>query len=87
MTTPATPPFRQDIPEGMREALRCTACNTIIFSINRHDFVQCNCEEAPIFIDGGAAYTRAGGDFQKMESLLIKTGPRPTRNKTDRLLH
>lgn len=39
---------------------QCRKCKTIIQSTYRHDFVSCKC--GAIFIDGGADYTRGGGE-------------------------
>lgn len=62
--------------ENYRHALKCKACGTIIMSLHRHDFVVCECwnpeENKGIFIDGGNAYIRAGGQLGDMEDVKIK---------------
>lgn len=50
---------------------RCKACNDIIESKNRHDFVSCKC--GSIFTDGGLDYIRRGGkDLSLIEDLSVK---------------
>jgi len=78
------PTCKHSVP-GMRTAVRCKVCTTIIFSINRHDFVECDCKENSIFVDGGGDYMRMGGDPAKMETVTLKTGRR-VRCKPDSLL-
>ncbi len=49
-------------------AVKCLKCHRILVSVHRHDFIQCDCKENPIFIDGGTEllgggwYWRNGGD-------------------------
>lgn len=61
----------------IRNAARCTRCNTIIESKYRHEFVSCSC--GAIFVDGGKDYIRYGGDMSVFESLFEqddkKSGP------------
>ncbi|GEM_PF-339016 len=46
--------------------VKCECCNEELESKSRHDFQQCNCEQAT-FIDGGNDYTRCGGkDLQQV---------------------
>lgn len=41
-------------------AVHCLGCNTVIYSINRHHFHKCGCDNET-FVDGGRDYTRYGG--------------------------
>jgi hypothetical protein len=40
--------------------IKCTKCNDVIESKNRHDFVWCSCKS--VAVDGGTAYLRRLGD-------------------------
>jgi len=60
------PVILQEIGPGPR--MRCTYCGDIIQSMFRHDFVKCECGKS--FIDGGGAYTRAGGSLEPVEETL-----------------
>jgi len=51
----------------LRNAVKCTNCDTVIESKHRHDFVWCNCRE--IFTDGGTDYLRRGGNPKYMEDV------------------
>ena len=42
-----------------RNAVKCLACNTVLESKNRHNFVECNCSNRA-FCDGGLDYVRFG---------------------------
>jgi hypothetical protein len=44
----------------IRNSATCTRCGDELESKHRHDFVRCSC--GAIFIDGGHAYFRAGGN-------------------------
>ena len=45
--------------------IKCLLCNDIIESKNRHDLVNCNCNNC--YIDGGQDYFHFGGkDFSKI---------------------
>ena len=46
--------------------IKCTECGDVIQSMYRHDFVRCSC--GATFVDGGDAYTRCGGKFEKEEN-------------------
>lgn len=48
----------------MRNRIRCLKCNTVIESKYRRDFVWCPCHT--VFIDGGNAYKRMGGDLAQI---------------------
>ena len=54
-----------------RNAARCRKCDTVVESTYRHDFVPCKC--GAIFVDGGLAYLRAGGNPEDFESLAEYT--------------
>jgi|GEM_PF-939951 len=43
----------------VQNAVICNKCNDFIFSMNRHDFVKCNCGN--IAVDGGQDYLRRVG--------------------------
>ena len=45
--------------------VRCLRCGDIIQSLHVHDFRPCYC--GAIFIDGGAEYTRCGGNIEDFE--------------------
>jgi len=40
--------------------IKCTKCNDVIESKNRHDFVWCSCKS--VAVDGGTAYLRRLGN-------------------------
>lgn len=46
--------------ERYQDAILCTNCQTVIYSINTHHFHSCGCE-MKTFVDGGKDYTRSGG--------------------------
>jgi hypothetical protein len=52
----------------IRNAAQCAKCGDIIESKHRHDFVSCTCNA--IFVDGGHAYLRSGGNREDFISLL-----------------
>ena len=53
------------------EALLCTSCNQVLFSLNRHHFHSCGCKN-DMFVDGGKDYLRAGAkDLNKTEAVRI----------------
>lgn len=43
----------------MRNRVRCLACNKILESKHRHDWVTCGCSNET-FVDGGLDYQRIG---------------------------
>ena len=43
-----------------RNAVKCNACNEVIESKHRHDFVTCKCGK--ISVDGGLDYAKRVGD-------------------------
>jgi len=51
----------------IRNAAKCLACNDIIESYHRHDFVACKCGK--LMVDGGHDYLRRVGDFENSEDL------------------
>lgn len=53
---------------GKGSRVRCLACNDIIQSTHRHDFVRCEC--GAIFVDGGSDYLRMGFPAGEPESHL-----------------
>ena len=40
---------------------KCTKCGDVIFSMNRHHYVECEC--GAISVDGGNSYLRHGWDI------------------------
>lgn len=56
----------------VRNACRCTKCDTVIESKHRHDFKWCKCQT--IFVDGGTDYIKRGGDPKYMEDLTVYSG-------------
>jgi len=50
--------------------VKCLSCGWYLRSKNRHDFVQCNCENET-FVDGGSWYVHCGG--MDMDLVEIRT--------------
>lgn len=55
---------------------RCKNCNTVIKSFHKHDFVVCKCftrsvNNKGIFLDGGTAYIRVGGNLNNYVDLSV----------------
>lgn len=49
----------------------CLECNTVLRSINRHDFKKCNCPNETS-VDGGFEYSKYGGkDLEKVSALTL----------------
>jgi hypothetical protein len=48
--------------------IKCAQCGTVIQSMHRHDWVQCQCKA--IFVDGGEDYLRMG--FDQREHVLTE---------------
>lgn len=48
-------------PKLIRNAIHCLACDTVLESKHRHDFVVCLCSNQS-FVDGGLSYSRRGGN-------------------------
>ncbi len=46
----------------IKNSAECKKCGDVIESTFRHDFIWCKCRT--IFVDGGKAYLRRGGDFK-----------------------
>lgn len=55
----------------VRNSARCTKCGDEIESTHRHDFVRCSC--GGLFVDGGHAYLRRGGDSFEDTSIVEET--------------
>ncbi len=51
--------------ERFQEGVLCTACDTVLYSINRHHFHKCGCKNET-FVDGGKDYLRFGGANLKL---------------------
>ena len=71
--------------ERYRSALLCKRCNTVAYSIYRHDFHYCACGDC--FVDGGGDYFRCG--FKSRETyesvtLDVLTGVSSPGHKPDR---
>lgn len=66
---------------------QCKKCGDIITSTHRHDFVSCKCDA--IFVDGGNAYLRRGGDIGSFIELskyvYVTTGEELTIEQTNKL--
>lgn len=45
-------------PKIIHNAAQCNLCGEIIESVDRYDYVKCQCGE--IFLDGGRDYIRSG---------------------------
>lgn len=61
--------------ERYQDAILCKNCNTVLYSINRHHFHGCGCEQ-DIHIDGGKDYLRitAKSDNYNIVTLDLITG-------------
>ena len=59
----------------LRNSARCRKCDDEIESKHRHDFVACAC--GAIFVDGGKAYLRRGGDLADIEDTSIVQEEKP----------
>ena len=46
---------------------RCKRCGDTIESKHRHDWRECGC--GGVFVDGGRAYLRRGGDIELLDEL------------------
>lgn len=46
---------------------KCRKCGDVIESMHRHDFKSCVC--GAIFVDGGKAYIRRGGEPENIEAM------------------
>jgi len=59
--------FERDTIEGTRyqTAIKCKTCEDRLYSLYRHDYRDCSCGESSI--DGGAVYTRIGGDPERIK--------------------
>lgn len=53
----------------LQNKARCRKCQMVIESKFRHDFVWCKCKA--IFVDGGTAYLRRGGELADIEELSV----------------
>lgn len=59
-----------------RNAARCLACDEIVESRHRHDFVSCGC--GAIAVDGGLEYLKRSGRLEHVHDLSeYAEGPRP----------
>lgn len=47
--------------EAIHDAVLCTECNTVLYSVHRHDYHICDCENKTM-VDGGKEYLRCGGN-------------------------
>lgn len=55
--------------ERMQSAVLCLECDTILYSINRHHFHKCGCQNETM-VDGGKDYLRCGGkDMSKVHTV------------------
>lgn len=53
----------------VQNQIRCRACDDVIFSRHRHDFVTCKCGK--VSVDGGMEYARRVGELDDMESQSV----------------
>ena len=61
--------------------VRCLVCGMVLVSVNRHDFVQCNCNNKA-FVDGGDDYLKCGAkQLSKIEVWTEKHGWIPIKKK------
>lgn len=61
---------------SIHEAVLCTSCYTILYSVNRHHYHGCDCSNET-FVDGGKDYLRSGG----ISAALIRAGTYDVLNK------
>lgn len=55
----------------LQNEARCKACDDVIFSRHRHDFVSCKC--GAVTLDGGMSYLRrVGRDLSLVEERCIE---------------
>jgi hypothetical protein len=68
----------------MGYAIKCTECGEVIVSVHRHDYVTCKCGKT--FVDGGTAYLRCGGEFEKDEDgcPMCYNGSKTTNSQQDK---
>lgn len=45
--------------ERYQDAVICPSCDTLLYSVNRHNFHKCGCPN-DVFVDGGKDYLRSG---------------------------
>ena len=55
--------FRQNRYAILRNSAKCTRCNVVLVSNDRHDFKSCPCGN--VFVDGGRDYLRHGVEDHK----------------------
>lgn len=62
---------------SVHQAVLCTECNTVLYSVHRHHYHTCDCPNET-FVDGGKDYLRAGA----MSMEKVKTGTYDVLTKT-----
>ncbi len=63
MTTSEMKPFRY------QQGVQCLQCEKLLYSINRHDYKTCGCNNETM-VDGGRDYLRYGGKDCSLVSLV-----------------
>ncbi len=58
---------RLNVGDVWSNAVKCTKCNDVIRSKNRHDYVECSC--GSIAVDGGSWYCKRVGDINAYQDL------------------
>lgn len=57
--------------ERYQPAVLCENCNTVLYSVNRHHFHTCGCENETM-VDGGKDYLRTGGkNLDKVKTVTL----------------
>lgn len=57
--------------ERKHSGIHCTACGTVMVSLNRHDYQTCGCPNEAM-IDGGKDYQRFGAaDMAKIQAVTV----------------
>lgn len=57
--------------ESVTEGVHCLECDTVLYSLNRHHYHKCGCENETM-VDGGRDYIRYGGkDMKKVRIVKI----------------
>jgi hypothetical protein len=74
--------------ERYQDGILCLSCNTVLYSVNRHHFHKCGCENET-FVDGGKDYMRYGAmDISKTEIVKLDLVSNEVLNrKTMKLLY
>lgn len=56
-----------DVGDIWLNRVQCLKCGQVITSVNRHDYVTCQCGN--ISVDGGSWYARRVGDLESYQEM------------------